>query len=247
VSAEHRTVSRVTAILETAAASTAAGQGGVRLSALCAVLDAPKSSVHALVHGLVANGYLADADGDGYVLGPAAGALLATPQPPLVRLARPMLEQLRDEFDETVTLGRAVGDSMVYLDTAESRQVLRYSPPLRTRRPLYPTSTGKVALAHRPAARRAAHLAREFPDPGQRAAVEAELAAVRTDGVAYNRGETLPDVSAAACGVFAGARLVAGVAVAGPTNRTAHRLESVAARLKAATAQLSVRLSSAGP
>jgi DNA-binding IclR family transcriptional regulator len=242
-SAEHRTVSRVTAILEAAAAAAAPGRGGVRLSELCAALDAPKSSVHGLVHGLIATGYLAEADGGaGYVLGPAAGALLATPQPPLVQLARPMLEQLRDEFDETVTLGRPVGDSMVYLDTAESRQVLRYSPPLHVRRPLYPTSAGKVALAHRSAARRAAYLAREFADPGRRADAEAVLTAVQAEGVAYNRGETLPDISAAACGVFVGNRLAAAVAIAGPTTRMAALLDEAAARLKSATADLSARL-----
>ena len=54
VGREHRTVTRVTTILEAAAAHPE----GVKLTALSALLDAPKSSVHGLVSGLLATGYL---------------------------------------------------------------------------------------------------------------------------------------------------------------------------------------------
>ncbi|MFH8983645.1 IclR family transcriptional regulator [Streptomyces varsoviensis] len=237
---EHRTVTRVTTILETAAASD-----GVRLAALCAVLDAPKSSVHGLVQGLVATGYLTERRG-GYVLGPAAGALLAAVRPALADLARPAMERLRREFDETVMLGEPVGDSIVYVRVLESSQVIRYSAPLRTRRPLYPTSTGKVVLAHRDTARRNAYLRAHVPDEGRRARVREELTAVAAEGVAFNRGETLPDVSATAAGVFAGGRLVACLAVAGPTPRTAARLDTIADAVRAAAAELSDELSRTG-
>ncbi|MEV0278849.1 IclR family transcriptional regulator C-terminal domain-containing protein [Streptomyces sp. NPDC050610] len=237
---EHRTVTRVTTILETAAASD-----GIRLAALCAVLDAPKSSVHGLVQGLVATGYLTERD-SGYVLGPAAGALLAAPRTALADLARPAMERLLREFDETVMLGEPVGDSIVYVQVLESTQVIRYSAPLRTRRPLYPTSTGKVALAHRDTARRNAYLRTHVPDEHHRAQVREELAAVAAGGVAFNRGETLPDVSATAAGVFAGGRLIACLAVAGPTPRTAERLDTVADAVRAAAAELSAELSRTG-
>ncbi|MEV0263759.1 IclR family transcriptional regulator [Streptomyces sp. NPDC050617] len=238
---EHRTVTRVTTILETAAASD-----GIRLAALCAVLDAPKSSVHGLVQGLVATGYLAERD-SGYVLGPAAGALLGAVRPALADLARPAMERLLREFDETVMLGEPVGDSIVYVQVLESTQVIRYSAPLRTRRPLYPTSTGKVALAHRDTARRNAYLRARLPDERRRARAREELAAVVAEGVAFNRGETLPDVSATAAGVFAGGgRLVACLAVAGPTPRTAERLDTVADAVRAAAKELSATLSRTG-
>jgi DNA-binding IclR family transcriptional regulator len=49
----------VTTILEAAAAHPE----GVKLTALSVLLDAPKSSVHGLVNGLLATGYLLDRDG----------------------------------------------------------------------------------------------------------------------------------------------------------------------------------------
>ncbi|POX38012.1 hypothetical protein C3486_25230 [Streptomyces sp. Ru73] len=233
---EHRTVTRVMTILETAAAHS-----GVRLNALCEVLDAPKSSVHGLVGGLVASGYLVEHDG-GYALGPAVAALLSAPPPALADLARPAMERLREEFDETVMLAGPVGDTVVYLQVVESRQVIRYSAPLRTRRPLYPTSTGKVVLAHRSPARRDAYLRDRLPDAGRRAEVAEELSRVAAEGVAYNRGETLPDVSAAAGGVFQHGRLVACLAVAGPTARIAPHLDAIARTVRTTAAELSQRL-----
>ncbi|MGH3437608.1 MAG: IclR family transcriptional regulator [Sciscionella sp.] len=233
---EHRTVTRVTTILETVAAAP----HGVRLHTLVSVLDAPKSSVHGLVRGLVAVGYLIERDG-GYRLGPAAGALLAPPRPALVEAARAGMRQLHEEFDETVSLAQPVGDSIVYLESIESNQVIRYSAPPRTRRPLYPTSSGKVVLAHMSQARRCAYLAAHVP-AASRAAVAGELRTVAAEGFAINRGETLPDVSAAAGGLVEAGRLVGCIAVAGPTARIEPRLDAVAVRVRAVTREVSQRL-----
>src|SRR2546421_4801355 len=100
----HRTVSRVTDILE-----FVAEQQGARMHELAAALEAPKSSVFGLVKGLVSNGYLIDDKGT-YRLGPALGNLLLQPRVDLAGVVRPTLEALRDEFGETATLGIAVGD-----------------------------------------------------------------------------------------------------------------------------------------
>lgn len=143
---EHRTVSRVTTILE----RVAAAQTGMRLAELAAMLDAPRSSGHGMVKGLVATGYLHQED-SAYVTGPAAGALLMAAPPTLDLTARPEMEKLHRQFDETVMLASQVGDSVVYTYAIESTRVIRYSAPLHTRRPLYPTSAGKCILAfHRP-------------------------------------------------------------------------------------------------
>ncbi|MCI2422708.1 IclR family transcriptional regulator [Saccharopolyspora sp. K220] len=233
---QHRTVSRVTTILETVAADP----HGVRLSVLAGALDAPKTSVHGLVKGLVANGYLQEHDG-AYLLGPAVGALLASPGAPLVDAARPTMQELRAAFDETVMLATLVGDSVVYLETIESTQLIRYTAPLRKRRPIYPTSTGKCLLAHMAAADREAYLGEHFPDPAERAGVERELGDIVTEEVAYNRGETVPDVSAVASIVLA-PRTTASVAIAGPTSRVADQLDEMAAAVRKAAQQITHRL-----
>lgn len=233
----HRTVSRVTDILETVAA---APPGGVRLHELSQKLDAPKSSVFGLVKGLVATGYLVEDEGS-YVLGPALEQLLAVERPSLVEAARPALEALRDRFDETATLATPVGESVVYADSAESRQMIRYSAPRRTRRPLYPPSPGKAVLAQWSRRRQEAYLEGRV-SPEELPTVLAELDQIRADGVAFNRGETLPDVSAAAAPVIVGGKVLGVISVAGPSSRVSGRLDELADALREAAAATASRV-----
>ena len=230
---EHRTVSRVMRILETVASAP----HPVRLAVLADVLDAPKTSVHGLVKGLVATGYLREAVG-GYLIGPAVSTLLDAADVPVGQAARSTLEKLRAAFDETVLLSTQVGSSVVYLDMVESTQFIRYTAPLRQRRPIYPTSTGKCFLAHMPSFRRDAILLEFVPDPERRLVVQQELDLVRRDGVAYNRGETVPDVSAAAAIVQVAGRSPVAVAVVGPTGRVAPQLPEIAEAVRGAAAHI---------
>jgi DNA-binding IclR family transcriptional regulator len=135
---EHRTVSRVAAILESAAITP----DGVSLTDLARVLGAPKSSIHGLLRGLVAVGYLVERNSR-YVTAPGLPALLtAAYVPSIEELARPVMTHLRDTFDESVMLGVLAADSIVYVDSVESRQPIRYSAPLHERRLLHPSSMG---------------------------------------------------------------------------------------------------------
>src|ERR1700754_1087736 len=113
--AEHRTVARVMAILEVVVGS---GSAGARLQGLPGAIQAPKSSIHGLAKGLVAEGYLREADGR-YFLGPAVSALLASGAPHVPAVYRPTLERLSKEYGETTMLGSLVGDTLVYLDAVE--------------------------------------------------------------------------------------------------------------------------------
>jgi DNA-binding IclR family transcriptional regulator len=234
---EHRTVTRVTTILE----AVAANPDGLTLAALAVELDAPKSSVHGLVKGLVATGYLRERAGT-YTLGGALAALLTPTSPTLETLAHPVMERLSAEFDETVMLGTLVGDSVVYIDAVESGQLIRYSAPMHVRRPLYPTSTGKCFLAHLSARRRDAYLESHIP-AHRRNAVQDELVQIRSEGYAINRGETLPDISAAGSPILVADRVLACLAVAGPTTRMADHLDQVGIVVRDAGRELSEMLS----
>lgn len=235
---EHRTASRVTTILEIVAANPA----GVRLSELAAQLDAPKPSVFGLAKGLVATGYLLEDEGS-YRLGPALDTLIAPARPDLTELTRPVLQSLRNQFNETVMLGTRVGTSLVYVATAESDQPIKYTAPLRHRRPLYPPSAGKVLLAFWSEHRRDAYLQSLFTDAEDVARAQHDLDTVRREGVSFNRGETLPDVSAAARPLMVGDRVVAAIAVAGPTSRIAPQLDDISAALVDAAAAAQRRIS----
>jgi DNA-binding IclR family transcriptional regulator len=234
---EHRTVNRVTTILEAVGASPQ----GERLSTLADRLHAPKSSVFGLVKGLVATGYLVEERGV-YVLGPAIRALLNPEPPQLLDVARPLLEGLVGQFDETVMLATQVGDSIVYVATVESSQLIKYAAPLRVRRPLYPTSTGKCLLAYSSPRRREQYLKNVIDSTDVRERVSAELDEVRQRGVAFNRGETVPDVAAVAAPVIVGHKAIAAVAIAGPTARMLDKLDPAADAVRAVASAIAAKL-----
>lgn len=226
----HRTVSRVLRILETA---VAAGEDGVTLTRLATGLDSAKSSVHGFVQGLVSEGYLIELNSR-YHLGPALGALMIGQTPSLGQYAVPLMRELREELNETVTLAIQVGESVVYTDSVQSSNVICYSAPLRTRRPIWPTSAGKVFLTAYadpvPVLTRAlGEAAGEEPEMERRLD---ELASVARDGMAFNRGETVRDVSAVAVGIRPSGHLVGAICVAGPRDRLAHRLEDIGRRVQ---------------
>lgn len=226
----HRTVSRVAAILELAATCP---DEGVRLKSLAEGIDAPKSSIHGLAKGLVAIGYLTERSGGAYVLGPAVRALLGTSsQTPDWEVALPRLDRLRDLLDETVMLGQLVGGHVVYVAGAESRQPIRYSAALNQRRPLLPTSMGKVFVADKDEATTRSLIEAHTEDPAERERMFAELAAVRRSGVAVNRDETVAGLCGVAASIRRGGALVFALSVVGPTNRLAPRLAQIRGALK---------------
>lgn len=236
-SAEHRTVTRIATILE----AVAAERGGLRLSALRDTLKAPKSSVHGLVKGLAAVGYLSERDGR-YLLGPAVAALAATGQPSVADAARSSMERLHRQFDETVMLGSMVGDSLVYLETIESTQAVRYSPPRVRRHFENPSSIMKLYLAELSPEKLDEYLHGQIADPGRRAVLAGEIGTVRERGVAFNCGDTFRDLSAAAVGITEHGTLVACLAIGGPSHRMDHRLEEMAGALTLAAAEVARRL-----
>jgi DNA-binding IclR family transcriptional regulator len=235
---EHRTVNRVTTILEVVAANPA----GIRLHEMARHLDAPKPSVFGLAKGLVASGYLVEEEGC-YRLGPALDTLVTPSRPNLAELTRPVLNTLRDQFKETVMLGSRIGSSLVYQATAESEELIRYSAPLKRRRPLYPPSAGKILLANWSEHRRDAYLSTLFTDAEELARAQRDLDGVRESGRSFNRGETLPDVSATARPLVIGGRVVAAIAVAGPTSRIAEKLDAISEALVGATDAAQRRIS----
>jgi DNA-binding IclR family transcriptional regulator len=234
---EHRTVSRAAAILESAAASP----DGVSLTDMTSLLQAPKSSIHGLLRGLVAVGYLIERD-HRYVTAPGLPSLLtAAYSPSLEELARPAMTRLRDEFDESVMLGVLASDSIVYVASLESRDLVRYSAPLHQRRLLHPSSMGKLYLADLPADELDIYF-REYRFDSKRADVlRQDLAEVRKERVGYNREETFAGVTAVAAGIRdSRGALVACMSIAGPTFRMAGKLDRTAAAVRAEADSVSV-------
>lgn len=64
--------------------------------------------------------------------------------------ARPWLQKLRDEFGETINLGLLDGDSVIYLDIAESRRRTRMAATRGGRANLHSSALGKAIAAGLP-------------------------------------------------------------------------------------------------
>ena len=232
---EHRSVSRVMGILERVVANE---PSGLRLADLSDLLQAPKSTVHGLAKGLVANGYLREAGGR-YYQGPAVGLLLSgTPRiPPAYHRA---LEQLSGRSNETAMIAMLVGDSAVNVAIVEPDQLIRASPVLNERRALWPTSYGKNFLANMDRRRREAYLRRKHPDAGERTRILAELDEVRQAQVAFNREENVPGLYGLSSPIVAnGSGVVLAIGLVGPTSRMGPQERELAEDVRATAAELS--------
>lgn len=224
----HRTVTRVIGILEHVANRPA----GARLADIAQALDAPKSSVHGFLRGLVAEGYVAEGpDKQTYRLGWGAYALLPSQEDSLVEATHSVREELLKAFDETITLAVRVGNAVVYLESLRPSHPVCYSPPLKVRRPLWPTSAGKLFLSHRSEASLQSFFGSEPEGSQSVEEICEELTQVRYQGYAFNIGESHTDVAAVAVPLPTSA-LSAAISIAGPVARVKEHLPAIGQRAR---------------
>jgi DNA-binding IclR family transcriptional regulator len=171
-----------------------------KLREISEALDMPRSSAHALLRTLVAQGWVrTDQTGARYGIGIRA-LLVGTSYldtDPYLPLITPFLEELRAELDETFHLGRLDGTDIVYLATRESQQYTRTANRVGRRLPAYATALGKALLAERFGTDRDEHVpaALRALTPHtltDRAALDAALDEVRIRGYAGDDQENTP-------------------------------------------------------
>jgi DNA-binding IclR family transcriptional regulator len=123
-----------------------------RLREISDALGMPRSSAHALLRTLVAQGWVR-CDPSGTLYGIGIRALLVgtsyLDSDPYLPLITPYLDDLRQDLDETFHLGRLDGTDIVYLATRESKQYTRAANRVGRRLPAYTTALGKSLLAER--------------------------------------------------------------------------------------------------
>ena len=192
-------------------------------------------------HGLIERDPISQRYSLGYAfLRIAAGADVD----PLVRRARPVLEQLADETGETANLAVARRFSLVYVDQVDPAHVMAPNWFGRTV-PLHATSTGKAYLAFLPQEERDAVLPRRLErytatTVTDRRKLGEELAAARRDGFAVCVGELEESLFGASAPVLSEqGRPVAVVSVWGTEHRMPReRLAEVGRRAVEAAAEL---------
>jgi IclR family acetate operon transcriptional repressor len=163
----------------------------------------------------------------------------------LTEVAQPFLDRLGRDTGETVNLGVGRDGVVDQIAQVDSVYVIGATNWLGRAVPLHCTAIGKVLLAYGAAKLRPGRLERRTGQTiTSRAALEAELAAVRQRGYAVIDGELEPGLVAVAAPVYRdGGTVVAALSVSGPGTRlTPPRITEVAAACMAQASALSAVL-----
>jgi len=175
----------------------------------------------------------------------AAGAQLDLPG-----AARPVMEKLCADLDETVTLGVLEGTGLVFVDAVECEQAVRVASRAGRTLPAHCTALGKALLAHLSTS----ELKKRYPRQklgqqtphsiARRSALEAELERVRELGYAVNRQESELGVSSVAMAIcLADGLPIGGLNVSAPDFRIDEsRIAGFVVGLRQATTQIVERL-----
>jgi DNA-binding IclR family transcriptional regulator len=141
-----RAVERALQLIEVFARS----RGPLSITDLARTLELAPSTVHRLVQTLMALGYVVQyAESKRYGVGRGIAEVTRTMvlKYEFTRHAQPFLERLVEQTGETASLSALYGPSAIYLNQAESRNVMRVSNGVGSLVPLHCTAIGKVFLA----------------------------------------------------------------------------------------------------
>lgn len=206
-------------------------------------------TTHRLLKTLIAQRFLVlDTASKHYRLGPAvmqlAGAIINRDD--LHNVVVPYLERLRRESGETVGFHLLVDSERVCIIELESRQRIRMSSGVGRRYSLHRGAAGKALLAALPPEERTSYLDRVLSgEPSFPARdLEAELAQVNREGVAFSVGEVVDGACAVAAPVLDSSGYpIAAVNVTGPASRwTRTEIDKIVPDLRELTAEISVQL-----
>ena len=202
----------------------------LRVAEAADLLGVARSTAHRLLTALRRRGFvMQDRPNGAYRPGPALHeiGLAAVSRIDVRRIARPVLEQLRDETGETISLAVLEGDTIRFVDCVESARSVRVGNRTGVVRLAHASAVGKAILAELPPG----ELDRRYPSaeltPGTAssltdlAELHAQLAEIRAQGYALNWEESAEGVSAVAVALrdTAGTPLAA-IGIAAPSSRT---------------------------
>lgn len=223
----HRTIDRVTKILEEVVYNP-----GITFADLARALDAPKSSVHGFIRGLLAAGWLYE-DDHRFYLGPAVyGLTLATGHIRAGSVTEGDLGSLHDATSLTVFLGVRAGDHLIYVAEAGSDTLSGFAARTNIRRGLLDTAGGKALLAAMSESDRVGYLRRR--GPADAPLVEqflSEYDEIRRTRIARNILHGGARSAIATTVANRNGEIVAEVTLVGPTTQIAPRAKKLSATL----------------
>lgn len=164
--------------------------------------------------------------------------------------ALPLMQQLRERFNETINLGVLTGQEIVYLEIVESSRALRMRAQIGGRDPVYSTSLGKAILAFLPDEVWSRHLPTRLPAQTSNtltslAILRKDLMLARERGYAIDKGENEDGSYCVGAPIFDHqGKVVAALSLSAPASRIsdAAMLAEVSPALVGTTKAISRRL-----
>jgi DNA-binding IclR family transcriptional regulator len=201
-------------------------EGEYKAKDLADKLNISVTTVARLLNTLVECGYLTkDEETNKYRLGLKAFTLgiYANPQPKLHQVARPYLEKISEQTNETVSLNyiNPVTLTGIIIASIESKQYLKTSATVGVSRPLYLGASRKVLLAYTfPSQREVILQKAEAESDIDIAKLKKDLEEIRNRGFAYTEEEVNKGTLNVAAPILdENGNLLAGIAISSPTLR----------------------------
>lgn len=226
------------------------GPDGLSLGQISERVGLNRSRTFRLLHTLVDRGYVErNEDGTSYRLGIRIFERAANVRRDLKDVARPVMEELRRRFNETVNLSVLEEGHALYLEIVENSRPVRMSATVGCRMPAHRTSLGKAMLAWKidadPFCMNSGPLARESRHRVQK--LRKELEEIRQRRYAIDNEENEPGVACIGAPILdAQGQPVAAMSVSGPARRILANEKKIAEAVISGCAKVSRGLGHAG-
>jgi IclR family acetate operon transcriptional repressor len=218
------------------------------LSEVAAACELGVPTASRYLHHMVERGWLErDRTTKHYTLGVALVTIggAARAAQPIAARSMPYMKDLVAEFDETVNVAMKLQHEVIVVEALEGRQSIRGGAKAGDKDEWFNSSLGKAILAFSPE-EEVRELLRRCP-PQRRTsktlvtegAIFEDLAAVRQRGYALDDEESEIGLKCVGVPIWGGRAVTHAMSVSGPTQRIDNRLDDIAARLKAAAAEIS--------
>lgn len=194
------------------------------LTEVAAKTQLHKSTVHRLLASLEGKDFITrNAETEKYRLGfriwELAANLSQSDDPAI--LLQPEMERLRDSLGETISLYVRDGGERIRIQAVQSNQAIRRVAPIGARLPLNVGASSKVLIAYADSEIQEQVLAElEWSGAAEKQMFVRQMAEIRRVGYATSVEEREPGAAAVSAPIFnRGHKLVAALAVSGPSNR----------------------------